>query len=219
MQSQLWASLRSALWAAAPVHSGVAIFCLPCATLKHFATGNGHAQKLEMAQALVNYRPAHYALGPAESVRRADGTLADDNEVDAIWLALYTQAVDRGERGFLGVYQRRLLEAAERRTRRKQRKQKAKAKQAAAAAAAKAKRRALEAAIKSLGRCCGVLRMQRGRWAVCPACGSTAAIPKAAATAGSAIAPSLTSAGNRQAQTPPSSTPNTKQTEKHHENK
>src|ERR1019366_8112762 len=71
-------------WAAAPVHSGVGIFCMPCATLKHFATGNGHAQKLEMAQALVSYCPAHYALGPGESVRRADGTLADDNEVDAI---------------------------------------------------------------------------------------------------------------------------------------
>lgn len=182
MQTQLWASLRSAIWAAALPYPGVAIFGLPVTTLKHFATGNGHVQKLEMAQALADLLPASYAL-EGELVRKADGTFADDNEVDAIWLARYTQAVDRGERTFLGVYQRRLLEASDRRKRRKQRKQKAKAKQAATAAAAKAKRRALKAAIRSLGRCCGVFRSQDGRRAVCPKCGSKASIPKTAVPA------------------------------------
>src|SRR5581483_8203975 len=183
MQTQLWASLRTAIWTAILEHPHVRVFGVPVSILKQFATGNGHAQKLEMAQALAKQFPASYAL-EGEFVRKADGALADDNEVDAIWLALYTQAVDRGERCFLSVYQRKLLEAAERREKRAQRRQKAKAKRAAALAQAKAKKQAITAALKSLGRCCGVFRKYNRARAVCPKCGSRTALHLPAAQLG-----------------------------------
>jgi hypothetical protein len=95
MQAQLWASLRSAIWAAVSLHPGVVVFCLPVATLKHFATGNGQVQKLEMAKALASFRPGGYSLFDDGRLITPDGHFAGHNEVDAIWLAYYTQAVDR----------------------------------------------------------------------------------------------------------------------------
>jgi hypothetical protein len=159
---------------------------LPVATLKQFATGNTRAQKPEMAQALARLLPASYNFA-GDLIRKTEGALADHNEVDAIWLALYTQTVDHGERCFLGVYQRKCLQAAERRDRRAARKQKAKAKQVAAAAATKAKRMALKAAIKSLGRCGGVFRTAHGRRAICSKCCSKASIPNNALAADLAV--------------------------------
>ena len=87
MQTQLWATLRTAIWGASLGNPDVRIFCVPVTTLKQFATGNGHVQKVQMAQALAARLPVFYAL-EGEQVRKADGKLADDNEVDAIWLAL-----------------------------------------------------------------------------------------------------------------------------------
>jgi Holliday junction resolvasome RuvABC endonuclease subunit len=177
MQAQLWTSLRTAIWSVALLNPNVRIFGLPVATLKQFATGNGHVQKLEMAQALAKLLPDIYRL-EGDAIRKPDGILADHNEVDAIWLALYAQAVDRGARSFLGLYQRKQLRAAERKKRRAERRQAAKVVKAAARAKASANRALIREAIRSLGRCCGVLRKQRGRWAVCPKCDSKSAIPK-----------------------------------------
>ena len=176
IQTQLWASLRTAIWAAVLDHPEVVVFGLPVATLKEFAAGDGHAQKLQMAQALANYLPARYSI-QGKFVRKPDGSLADDNEVDAIWLAFYTRAADRGERQFLSVYQRKLIQARERREKRAQLRRKAKVKRDAARAQAKLKKSTIAAAVKSLGKCCSVFRKyDRGR-AVCPKCGSRTALP------------------------------------------
>lgn len=176
MQTQLWASLRSSIWAAALIHPAISIFGLPVATLKQFATGNGHVQKLAMAQALAEHLPAEYTL-EGEFIRKADGVLADDNEIDAIWLALYTRAVDAGARSFLTVHQRKQIAKAERRQKRVERKQRAKVRKTAAQAIVKARQQAISAAIKAIGKCCGVVREQIRRKAVCPRCASAVLIP------------------------------------------
>jgi hypothetical protein len=177
MQSQLWASLRSSIWAAALPRPDIQIFGLPVATLKRFATANGGAQKLEMAQALARHRPDSYISAPDGSLLKADGESADDNEIDAIWLAHYAEAVDAGERSFLGVYQRKQLAKAERSKRKAERRQKSKARRTAERAIAKSKQRAIKEAIRSMGKCCGVFRNQIRRKAVCPGCGSAILIP------------------------------------------
>jgi hypothetical protein len=178
MQTQLWASLRTAIWAAAHLNPGVRVFGVPVATLKQFATGNGHVQKLEMAKALANFRPGGYSLLDDGRLITPDGHFADHNEVDAIWLAYYTQSVDRGERGFLPVYHRKLLEVAERRQKKAQRRQTAKAKKTAALVNAKLQKEAIRDALRSLDRCCGVFRKLDRRRATCPKCGSRVALPE-----------------------------------------
>jgi hypothetical protein len=65
----------------------------------------------------------------------------DDNEVDAIWLARYTAAVDRGEASFVGAHQRKAAATAQRRARR---------------AAAKAEKKAAASWGKESGRAAGV---------------------------------------------------------------
>jgi hypothetical protein len=177
MQSQLWASLRTSIWAVALAHPDIGIFGVPVATLKQFATGKGGAQKLEMAQALARCRPGSYKLGTEESLLKADGELADDNEIDAIWLAYYAQAVDAGERSFLGVYQRKQIAKAERLRKKAERRQQARARRTAVRAMTKSKRRAINDAIRAMGKCCGVFRNQVRRKAVCSGCGDAIIIP------------------------------------------
>jgi hypothetical protein len=82
----------------------------------------------------------------------------DDNEVDAIWLARYTAAVDRGEEDFLGVYQPKAARKAERRARRAVAKAERKACNQVREGEEKTKRQALMASIKAMGQCCGVFR-------------------------------------------------------------
>jgi len=179
-QTQLWASLRAVIWVAAR-RSNLDVFCVPVATLKVFATGDGSAKKLEMAQALALAQPAQYAADPETGMLRRNGRLLDDNEVDAIWLALYTAAVDRGEEDFLGVYQRKAARKAERRTRRAVAKAQRKARNEVREDEQKTKRQALMASIKAMGKCCGVFRKPApyGR-AVCLKCGQAIRIPKQA---------------------------------------
>ncbi len=190
MQSQLWGSWRSALWAVAVLRPGVRMFCVPVGTLKEFATGDSSAQKLAMAQALAKHRPQDYKLVQGE-IEKVDGTIADDNEVDAIWLALYAEAVERGERSFLGVYQRKQLKAAERREKKAQRRLKARLKSAAKAAQIKAKKRAIRTALRSLGTCCGVFRKHVRHQAVCRKCGARVAMPKISPLSGQSDPPSV----------------------------
>ena len=70
-QTQLWSSLRAAIWCALPT---TLTDCVPVATLKKFATGSGFADKEKMMNSLLRHSP---------SVNRA--TLTDD-EADAAWL-------------------------------------------------------------------------------------------------------------------------------------
>ncbi len=178
MQSQLWASLRSAIWAAALLHPQLNVCVLPVATLKHFATGNGHVRKPQMAEALAVRQPQDYTLVNEGKLQKSDGNLADHNEVDALWLAYFTLAVDRGEQSFLGVHERKKIEAAERREQKARRREKAKQKKAAEIAHQKAKKQAVRSLLKSLGPCCGVFRRQERNLAVCPKCGRRVALPK-----------------------------------------
>jgi Holliday junction resolvasome RuvABC endonuclease subunit len=109
MQAQLWASLRAAIWAIAQQYGMMQIEAVPVGTLKKFATGSGSADKLEMAKALSNYYPGSKIVERDGDVIlcQEDGTMMDDNEVDAIWLARYTASADRGERAFLTTYDRK----------------------------------------------------------------------------------------------------------------
>ena len=84
-EAQLWATLRTAIWVAIE-GTAVAIFVVHVATLKKFATGNGRAKKPDMARALCQAEPQQFHLDGDGKVRATDGSLVDDNEVDAIWL-------------------------------------------------------------------------------------------------------------------------------------
>lgn len=80
MQAHLWASWRAAVWC----QQGVNIDCLATGKLKHFATGNGNADKDRMARALT--LDPRYILdkkGVRDTLRNE--TL-DDNAVDAVHL-------------------------------------------------------------------------------------------------------------------------------------
>mgnify|MGYP001814080323 CR=1 FL=1 len=74
-QTQLWASLRAALW----IQPRVQYFdCVPVGTLKKFATGHGGANKETMERAFLrDYRP--------------DASLQlDDNAIDAYFILQWT---------------------------------------------------------------------------------------------------------------------------------
>lgn len=168
MQTQLWASLRAAIWAVAN-GSSIEVFCVPVATLKVFATGDPKAQKQQMLQALVDIDSEAFELSADVVIRRKSRLPMDHNEVDAIWLARFTAAVDRGERQFLSVFQRKALAQQ---ARRKQRLAK-KAQREAKRIAEKALKSKLRSALKAAGRCCGVFRLlAKGRTAVCSKCGN-----------------------------------------------
>jgi hypothetical protein len=177
-QTQLWGSLRAAIWVVAE-RFGLTVSCVPVATLKVFAAGDGGANKLEMAQALTSALPAQYVTDSETGMLRRDGRLLDDNEVDAIWLARYTAAVDRGDESFLSVYQRKVARRAARRAKRIAARAQQKARNAARELLERKKRRELMDAIKAAGRCCGVFRkaVPYGK-AICPKCGQSIRIPK-----------------------------------------
>lgn len=76
MQTQLWASWRTAVWLAFPK---TLIDCVPVGTLKKFATSNGGATKEQMSAALKRQHPGRWNAN------------LDDNTIDAIWLWLWAQ--------------------------------------------------------------------------------------------------------------------------------
>ena len=181
MQAQLWASLRAAIWAAVNGTS-IEVFCVPVGTLKVFATGSGSAKKPEMASALFNIEPTLYKLSPQGTLFRTEGSEVisiDDNEVDAIWLGRFNISVEKGERDYMGVYQRKAKEKAEKRAKKLQKRNEAKTKLAGEKAETKAKALKLKLAVKALGRCCGVWRVAGPfNKAICPKCQAAIPIPK-----------------------------------------
>lgn len=163
MQGQLWASLRTAIWAVAEAYP-VEIFSVPVGTLKKFATGKGTAQKEDMANALKLVWPGTSVQmqGDLVYLTKPDGTTADDNEVDAIWLAKYSQAVDAGTEDFLGVYQRKQLEKAAKRQAKAAKRMQEKAVKVAAMQLA-----------KTIPPCCGIKYVLKDKHtASCPKCGA-----------------------------------------------
>lgn len=82
-QTQLWSSLRSCVWLCA---EGPLTECVPVATLKLFATGNGHATKQMMLESLKRRHPAYWSPE------------LDDNAVDAAWLWIWAARNIAGEK-------------------------------------------------------------------------------------------------------------------------
>lgn len=81
MQTQLWASFRTAVW----LHGATdprqpVIECVATNLIKQFATGSGGADKIKMTQALKRQHPQRFS---AEM---------DDNAVDAAWLWVWGQS-------------------------------------------------------------------------------------------------------------------------------
>lgn len=68
-QSQLWASLRAAVWTAS---ASVRVGCVHTGTLKKFATGAGNARKEAMVSTVANLPPPWGRV------------VQDDNEADAV---------------------------------------------------------------------------------------------------------------------------------------
>lgn len=87
LQTQLWASLRAAIWCGGCYGRQPLFDAVPVATLKKFATGHGNATKEMMIAALIKTDPEHFS-------KHADPTRAwfdktqeiDDNACDAVWL-------------------------------------------------------------------------------------------------------------------------------------
>lgn len=76
-QSHLWASLRGVMWAAAGDRP-IGWHAIPVGTIKKFATGRGDATKEMMMNSLLNL----------------DLCITDDNEADAIWVALCAAEIE-----------------------------------------------------------------------------------------------------------------------------
>lgn len=78
-QTQLWASLRGAVWSVGCRYPGIDVEAVPVGSLKKFATGHGNATKEMMAAALGRTHPGYFL-----NVRAPD-----DNEIDALHLLHY----------------------------------------------------------------------------------------------------------------------------------
>lgn len=91
MQTQLWSSLRTAVWLAdATPNSGLRIDCVPTGTLKKFA-GHGGASKEQMGLFLCRVDNRFCRIGkvnPKFFFRQSEEQLkpVDDNAIDAVWI-------------------------------------------------------------------------------------------------------------------------------------
>lgn len=77
-QTQLWASLRAAVWLSAGPNT--LLECVPVTTLKKFATGHGGATKEMMRAALIQQKQ----FLPMK---------LDDNAVDAVWILAWAREI------------------------------------------------------------------------------------------------------------------------------
>lgn len=106
-QAQLWSSFRATVWVTCAVTRDPApvLHCLPVATIKKFFAGYGGAEKLHMAQALLDGKKAfagEFIIGPnkrgdTDLLETASGRSVDDNEVDALAILAFAQHVDAGK--------------------------------------------------------------------------------------------------------------------------
>lgn len=83
MQAHLWATWRAAIWC----QQGVNIDCIATGKLKQFATGNGNADKDQMARALT--LDPRYQLDKDGVRDTLTNEILDDNAVDATHLLLW----------------------------------------------------------------------------------------------------------------------------------
>ena len=178
-RSQLWGSLRAVTWVFGRVPLNI-VECVPVGTLKQFATGNGAANKRQMAAALAIADPTHYVLDFATGRVWRDHWALDDSEVHAIWVGRFTAAVDRGQQDFLSAFEKKEAHKLEQRTQ----KSAAKTARKVLKETQEINRRALVANIKKMGKCCNVFRKPAPhRSAICPKCYTAVRIPKLALVA------------------------------------
>lgn len=103
LQTQLWSSFRSAIWAVRrrpPRVEGEEPFqidCLNTSTLKKFATGHGAATKAMMSAHLLRACPEEFVKNPKPTktcfLLTKDGRPVDDNESDARHLLRYFSSI------------------------------------------------------------------------------------------------------------------------------
>lgn len=88
-QVQLWGTWRGVVWGWA-TYRQLPLECVSTQDLKRWATGSGAADKLAMTVSLIRKFPEFYTMqekpGEILAVRRRDGTLLSDDEVDALHL-------------------------------------------------------------------------------------------------------------------------------------
>lgn len=77
LQTQLWSSLRAAVWLSFP--DSTLFECVPVSTLKKFATGSGAATKEMMEKSLLVLHPELKAAN------------LDANAIDAIWILKWAE--------------------------------------------------------------------------------------------------------------------------------
>jgi Holliday junction resolvasome RuvABC endonuclease subunit len=94
-QTQLWASFRTALWMAFPPGSRPIVECINVKSLKSLSTGNGNADKNDMARALAAAEPDKFKTYSRKNsvglVEKGTGRLLTDDEVDAIHIWRWAQ--------------------------------------------------------------------------------------------------------------------------------
>lgn len=89
-QTQLWSSLRAAVWLACNKPNGVYPECVPVGTLKKFA-GHGAANK-EMMGTFLTQRDPRFKIGKEKRLSVyyfppvGPAQRLDDNAVDAVWI-------------------------------------------------------------------------------------------------------------------------------------
>lgn len=94
-QTQLWSSLRAAVWAYKCIAAIQEIECLDTSGLKKFATGNGAATKRMMAAFLRKKFPNEFHASPTANPKKeqylasTDGRIVESDEVDARHLLDY----------------------------------------------------------------------------------------------------------------------------------
>lgn len=92
-QAHLWGSLRGALWSACALQPKVRVDCLDTGKLKIWGAEHGHADKKDMARALVRKEPGEYILYANGLMRVPSAQILDDNAVDAIHLLRWAQSI------------------------------------------------------------------------------------------------------------------------------
>jgi len=94
-QTQMWASLRAAIWltgSACPNVGFPQFECCPVTTLKKFSTGKPGAKKEDMAKALVMVDP-RFRLDGSKVIDQTNGQTIDDNAVDALLLLKWGKVI------------------------------------------------------------------------------------------------------------------------------
>lgn len=92
-QAHLWASFRGVLWSVALLHAVPRVDCIATGKLKIFATGHGHADKDDMALALLKREPVQFSRTPSGLKQLSTGSILDDNAIDAYFLLRWAQSV------------------------------------------------------------------------------------------------------------------------------